>query len=110
MLFADCHTLWQSQGLHCSCARPCLCCSVTEPVLVGMHQVMQADMHPRETYITANTGEGPNDRNDRAIRVAAAWYAARLPSVRVLVLTNDADNRRRALEAGLQAMTVQARP
>lgn len=63
----------------------------------------------RETYITANAGEGPNDRNDRAIRVAAAWYAARLPGVRVLVLTNDADNRRRALEAGLQAMTVQAR-
>ena len=54
-------------------------------------------------------GEGPNDRNDRAIRVAAAWYAARLPSVRVLVVTNDADNRRRALEAGLQAITVQAR-
>ncbi|KAK9825185.1 hypothetical protein WJX81_004330 [Elliptochloris bilobata] len=64
--------------------------------------------HHRETYITTNVGEGPNDRNDRAIRVAAAWYGARLPGVRVLVLTNDADNRRRALESGLQAMTVQA--
>lgn len=54
-------------------------------------------------------GESPNDRNDRAIRVAAAWYAARLPGMRVVVLTNDADNRRRALDAGLQAMSVQAR-
>jgi hypothetical protein len=63
----------------------------------------------RETYIKAEAGESPNDRNDRAIRVAAAWYAARLPKMRIVVLTNDADNRRRALEAGLQAMTVQAR-
>jgi len=54
-------------------------------------------------------GESPNDRNDRAIRVAAAWYAARLPGMRVVMLTNDADNRRRALDAGLQAMSVQAR-
>lgn len=63
----------------------------------------------RETYVKAEVGESPNDRNDRAIRTAAAWYAARLPGMRVVVLTNDADNRRRALEAGLQAMSVQAR-
>lgn len=28
-------------------------------------------------------GETPNDRNDRAIRVAAAWYTARLPGHKV---------------------------
>jgi len=78
--------------------RPCACC----PALKGA-------LSSRETYIKAEAGESPNDRNDRAIRVAAAWYAARLPKMRVVVLTNDADNRRRALEAGLLAMTVQAR-
>jgi PIN domain len=51
---------------------------------------------PRETYVQHEAGESPNDRNDRAIRVAAAWYQARLPPGRVLLLTNDADNRRKA--------------
>jgi hypothetical protein len=37
----------------------------------------------RETYVTAEPGESPNDRNDRAIRVAAAWYAKRLPGQKV---------------------------
>ena len=62
----------------------------------------------RETYITAQAGESPNDRNDRAIRTAAAWYDARLPpSMPVIFITNDADNLRKAQEAGLRAMTVQ---
>ena len=64
----------------------------------------------RDTYITAEPGESPNDRNDRAIRVAAAWYDARLPpAMPIVFLTNDADNRRKAQEAGLRAMTVQVR-
>jgi hypothetical protein len=29
----------------------------------------------RATYVDARPGEGPNDRNDRAIRVAAKWCA-----------------------------------
>ena len=63
----------------------------------------------RDTYIKQNDGESPNDRNDRAIRVAAAWYTQRLPGVEVLLLTNDADNRRKALAEGVKAMSVQAR-
>ena len=30
--------------------------------------------HHRATYVRRNKGESPNDRNDRAIRVATAWY------------------------------------
>ena len=61
--------------------------------------------------MTAEPGESPNDRNDRAIRVAAAWYDARLaPSMPILFLTNDADNRRKAQEAGLRALTVAVSP
>ena len=37
----------------------------------------------RETYVKQEAGESPNDRNDRAIRVAAAWYTARLPGHKV---------------------------
>ena len=132
----------------------------------------------RETYTKAEAGESPNDRNDRAIRVAAAWcakpcpyqvlkiragwlvllllslmrspvvphpkhescsplcmlsvctprplsflckvtcltprpmprYAARLPAMPIIMLSNDADNRRKAAEAGVAAMTVQVCP
>ena len=68
------------------------------------------DAHPlccRETYIKADVNESPNDRNDRAIRVAAAWYMKRVPGMPIVVLTNDAENRRKALEMGINAMSVQ---
>jgi hypothetical protein len=55
----------------------------------------------------ADKGETPNDRNDRAIRVAAKWYTARLPSKEIILLTSDADNRSKALESGVKAMTME---
>jgi len=61
----------------------------------------------RETYIKAEPSESPNDRNDRAIRVAAAWYVARIPAMPIVMLSNDADNRRKAVELGVTAMSVQ---
>lgn len=63
----------------------------------------------RETFVTKEPAESPNDRNDRAIRVASAWYAKRLPQMEILLLTNDAENRRKALEQGLKAMSIQVR-
>ena len=63
-----------------------------------------ANEHHKDTYIKADAGETPNDRNDRAIRVAAAWYAARLPTVRIILLTDDADSRLKAQSMGLDAM------
>ncbi len=60
----------------------------------------------RETYIQAEPGESPNDRNDRAIRVAAKWYRDRLPGMRVVLLTDDVANRRKAGVEGLEAMGV----
>ena len=61
----------------------------------------------RETFIKAQPGETPNDRNDRAIRVAAAWYTQRIPAMRIVLLSNDVDNRRKAAEAGITTMSVQ---
>jgi len=55
-------------------------------------------------------GESPNDRNDRAIRAAAAWYTRRLqPRMRVVLLTNDADNRRKAAAEGIDARGIVVR-
>lgn len=60
--------------------------------------------HHRETYGgDAVAGESANDRNDRAIRLASAWYARHLgslgapfASVTVVMLSNDAGNREKA--------------
>lgn len=59
-------------------------------------------------------GESPNDRNDRAIREATKWYDQHLAAsttkkqnrVRAVLLTDDADNRKKALAAGLLACSV----
>ncbi|DBA70092.1 TPA: hypothetical protein ACH3X2_012255 [Trebouxia sp. C0005] len=67
-----------------------------------------ANENHKETYIKQDPGETPNDRNDRAIRVGTAWYAQRLPQMKIYLLTNDADNRRKALGEQLDAMSVQA--
>ncbi|KAG8073299.1 hypothetical protein GUJ93_ZPchr0006g45558 [Zizania palustris] len=65
--------------------------------------------HHRDTYIKEMVGEGPNDRNDRAIRVATRWYQSHLgDNVKVLLITNDRDNKRKAIEEGINADTVES--
>lgn len=64
--------------------------------------------HHKDTFIKAMVGESPNDRNDRAIRVAASWYQKHLGgSTRVLLITNDKENKRKAIEQGIAAETVE---
>lgn len=67
-----------------------------------------ANEHHRDTFVKQEPGESPNDRNDRAIRVAAAWYTARLPEHKVILLTDDADNRRQAGELGVESLSTAA--
>ncbi|KAJ3036866.1 exosome catalytic subunit dis3 [Rhizophlyctis rosea] len=63
--------------------------------------------HNRKTYIERDVDESPNDRNDRAIRTAVRWYNEHLGSARkVVLITDDGDNRRKALGEGLSAFTV----
>ncbi|KAJ6635843.1 Exosome complex exonuclease RRP44 [Pseudolycoriella hygida] len=61
--------------------------------------------HHRDTYVARQPGESANDRNDRAIRVATKWYDNHLKEtkrrVRAVLLTDDADNKRKALEEGI---------
>ena len=72
--------------------------------------------HPcfRDTYIERKAGESVNDRNDRAIRVATAWYASHLAqsqpkpknkNISLVLLTDDAANCKKAKEEGLLAST-----
>jgi exosome complex exonuclease DIS3/RRP44 len=62
----------------------------------------------RETHIGRNKGETPNDRNDRAIRVAAKWYQQHLAGTRcrVILITNDRANAEKATADGVEAMTI----
>ncbi|XP_073001204.1 exosome complex exonuclease RRP44 homolog A [Typha latifolia] len=65
--------------------------------------------HHRDTYVKEMVGESPNDRNDRAIRVAARWYQSHLGgSTKVLLITNDKENKRKAIEEGLSVETVES--
>ncbi|KAJ1650843.1 exosome catalytic subunit dis3 [Dispira simplex] len=66
--------------------------------------------HHRDTFVDRLKDESPNDRNDRAIRRAVQWYVDHLtalnPPVSALMLTDDADNRRKATEAGIPNSSV----
>uniref|UniRef100_A0A3B4V0U7 Protein DIS3 homolog n=1 Tax=Seriola dumerili TaxID=41447 RepID=A0A3B4V0U7_SERDU len=64
--------------------------------------------HHRETFIEREPGETANDRNDRAIRMAAKWYSQHLKTfesntdgLKVVLLTNDQGNKQKAQESGL---------
>ncbi|CAH1267033.1 DIS3 [Branchiostoma lanceolatum] len=71
--------------------------------------------HHRETYTEREQGESSNDYNDRVIRIATRWYNKHLqenrkdgeaPKVKVVLLTNDRENREKAQKEGLLAYTV----
>lgn len=59
----------------------------------------------RDTYIERKPGEIVNDRNDRAIRVVAEWYNNHLSKqnikIKVVLLTDDEDNKNKSAEAGI---------
>ncbi|XAR73670.1 Exoribonuclease II [Bertholletia excelsa] len=68
-----------------------------------------ANEFQKDTYVKAMAGEKINDRNDRAIRVAAQWYQNHLGDVtRVLLITNDKENKRKAIEERISAETVES--
>ncbi|KAM6446176.1 exosome complex exonuclease RRP44 [Liasis olivaceus] len=72
-----------------------------------------ANEHHKETYIEQERGESANDRNDRAIRVAAKWYQEHLrksereENVTVILLTNDRKNKEKAVEEGITTYTCE---
>ena len=68
-----------------------------------------------ETYVLREAGESINDRNDRAVRHAAKWYAEHLQQATkggkkkcpdVFVLTDDRENLSKAKVAGVLASSL----
>lgn len=71
-----------------------------------------ANEHHRAVCTTRLKEESPNDRNDRAIRVAAAWLQSQLAGGAegggVLLLTNDRACRAAARASGTESETIHA--
>ena len=64
-----------------------------------------ANEHHRDTYVKADVGESPNDRNDRAIRVVCKFYQRAVPGMRVVLLTDDRGNLKKARDEGVDAVS-----
>ncbi|XP_027903296.1 exosome complex exonuclease RRP44 homolog A [Vigna unguiculata] len=80
-----------------------LCSNATKKFYVFSNE------YHRDTYVKEMSGETKNDRNDRAIRVATQWYQNHLGGgVKVLLITNDRENKRKASEEGIFAETVES--
>nr|XP_040228737.2 exosome complex exonuclease RRP44 [Anopheles coluzzii] len=72
--------------------------------------------HHKDTYVEREPGESANDRNDRMIRTAAEWYGKHLAprvgkksagaGVRIVLLSDDADNRAKAMALGLNTCSA----
>ena len=71
----------------------------------------------RETYVLREQSETINDRNDRAVRMATAWYEKHLKKAvkhsqkaekapKVVMLSNDRENVRKAKEEGIEAVSL----
>ncbi|KAK0729349.1 hypothetical protein B0T21DRAFT_370880 [Apiosordaria backusii] len=65
-----------------------------------------------ETHVPRLEGETVNDRNDRAVRKAVAWYGEHLARIKgkdvpaIVMLSNDRDNLRKAKQEGINACSL----
>ncbi|KNC77921.1 exosome complex exonuclease RRP44 [Sphaeroforma arctica JP610] len=74
------------------------------------HAYVFTNEHHRDVFVERLPKESSNDRNDRAIRVSTEWYNKHLPQnkgVRVVMLTNDRDNKRLAELDNIPCATIE---
>jgi exosome complex exonuclease DIS3/RRP44 len=72
------------------------------------HFFVFTNEHHRDTYIERKQDETMNDRNDRAIRVAAAWYMKLTnQQIPILLITNDKANLKKAQDEKINAKRIQ---
>lgn len=62
----------------------------------------------QETYAVQQQGETLKARDERALRMAAAWYKQRVLTVPTLLLLSDAGSVAKAREEGLSAVSPEA--
>lgn len=64
----------------------------------------------KDTYVERRAKESSNDWNDRMVRSAVKWYKKHLSvegeGMDVVLLTDDRENRKLAIQEGIQAFTV----
>ncbi|KAI8970424.1 exosome complex exonuclease RRP44-like protein [Mycotypha africana] len=71
-----------------------------------------ANEHQRDTFVERLKDESPNDRNDRAIRVAAKWYDTHLKAcgseamIDIIMLSDDKANKEKAGAIGVKCCNV----
>jgi exosome complex exonuclease DIS3/RRP44 len=71
------------------------------------HFYVFSNEYHKETYVERKEDESINDRNDRAIRVAASWYMRTLSETKkVFLVTNDQENLKKALKEEISSKTV----
>ncbi|KAJ2000388.1 exosome catalytic subunit dis3 [Coemansia thaxteri] len=65
--------------------------------------------HHRETFVDRAADESPNDRNDRAIRVAVQWLGKHLEGTAItpVMVTNDEDNLKKASSNNITACRME---
>ncbi|CCG82269.1 Mitotic control protein dis3 [Taphrina deformans PYCC 5710] len=70
-----------------------------------------------ETFVQRHAGETINDRNDRAIRYTSVWFkdhlakatrGTKLSSPKIILLTDDSANRRKATDEGIPNIALKA--
>jgi exosome complex exonuclease DIS3/RRP44 len=74
---------------------------IASPPATRRHLHVFSNEHCEATFLEQLRGESPNDYNDRLIRRAVSWLNAQydsLPEPRVVLLTQDRENARRARE------------
>ncbi|KAH3675421.1 hypothetical protein WICMUC_002710 [Wickerhamomyces mucosus] len=55
-----------------------------------------------DTFVKRLENESINDRNDAAIRKVAEWYQNHLPNINIVLITNDRDNKAKAIKQGIK--------
>ena len=70
--------------------------------------VMFPNEHHTETYVETMVGETPNDRNDRAIRVATQWFQKHHShESKIILITNDRLNKNIAKKDGIECSSIE---
>lgn len=57
----------------------------------------------RDAFVTKMVSEKINDRNDRAIRQVCKYYSQHLPSIKIVLLSDDGENLEKARREGIMA-------
>lgn len=59
----------------------------------------------RDVFVTKMKSETINDRNDRAIRQVCKYYSKKMPSIKIVLMSDDVENLKKARDEGIIAFS-----